>query len=843
MHSKTLSTSFGIVCGLGASLIGAAPVAAQQLADFFPETGHMFASDAMTSDSFGSAVSLDGDRLCVGAAMDYTSGGSEAGSVYVFERSGSGSWTQVAHLYASDGFVSHHFGASVALDGNRLCVGAAGSSAPGTPNCGSVYVFERSGAGAWTQVAHLYASDVASYAAFGHSVSLEGDRLCVGSRYDSTAAGAYAGSVYVFERSGSGSWSEVAHLYASDGAAWDLLGTSVSLDGDRLGVGAGSDDTLVGTDAGSVYVFERSVAGVWSEVAHLYASDGAAGDEFGSTVSLEGDRLCGGVSYDSNPGGFAAGSAYVFERNAVGIWTQAAHLFASNGTALDYFGASVSLEGDRLCVGAYRADNLAGGAETGSAFVFERSGSGAWMEVAHISASDGDAGDWFGGAVSLDGDRLCVGAWKDNSASSSAVGSVYAFDMNSVINLDNPGWASADLIGEILRANNGDRLALRTRALADSPDILDASTKRLTYVAIEPLTIPANVMMTVGDLSVFADAPGLPNGGPYVMGELIAPRDGTVTFQQLAVGEGGAVVQNGAILLINDDLNSVGDGTCYLDGQILAESVLTAPGGENRVAANTDVFGNYTNQGATIIQRGILYIYGTLINTGVLTGDYNNGLVPPEPGDGYAIGGDYVVGAGGSVILSNPVWWLRVGGNVDIAINDPSRFVMSEATLEMTALSKSTAQTLEVMSADLGENESGFAVNNFPLGALVIRAGSITTLVDARDNASGVGPEVMYIDTLIVPVGATLVTGGKAIYAHSTSIQGTVSNPADIIIVVACDGDIDGDGIVGAADLTHILTNWGGNGQGFFDADINDDQIVDGLDLGIVMGSWGACAN
>ena len=80
-------------------------------------------------------------------------------------------------------------------------------------------------------------------------------------------------------------WTQVAKLTADDGAASDEFGISVSIDGDTVVVGAHADDDK-GSQSGSAYVFTRDaasdLASGWTHVAKLTADDGAAYDEFGS---------------------------------------------------------------------------------------------------------------------------------------------------------------------------------------------------------------------------------------------------------------------------------------------------------------------------------------------------------------------------------------------------------------------------------------------------------------------------------------------------------------------------------------------------------------------------------
>jgi hypothetical protein len=314
-------------------------------------------------------------------------------------------------------------------------------------------------------------------------------------------------------------------------------------------------------------------------------------------------------------------------------------------------------------------------------------------------------------------------------------------------------------------------------------------------------------------------------------------------FSDLALGEGGELVQNNASLFLHGDMiNEAGIG--YLAGNIFADEgdVSTALDGINRVSRDTDIYADYTNAGTTIIQRGILYIYGDLVNNGTLTGEYNNGLAggsAPEPGDGFSIGGSYTVGQGATLSMPNPVWWLRVGSHLDIAIDDPSHFAMSEATIELNGLAPGKVQTLETLGADLGADESGFDPLNFPIGTLRVTSDSTTQLVNNHVNTVDAPCEVLYVDELVVSAGGTLMTNGCPIYARSATINGTVDEPGNIIIVKnGCVGDLDGNGFVNGVDLAYVLGAWGTDDPA---ADLDHNGIVSGADLALLLGAWGPC--
>jgi hypothetical protein len=220
----------------------------------------------------------------------------------------------------------------------------------------------------------------------------------------------------VFVRSGN-IWTEQVKLTATDAAAGDFFGWSVSFEGDTALIGAMGDDNLTG----SAYVFVRS-GNTWTEQVKLTASNGATGDNFGVSVSLDGDTaLVGATNHPIFPLNII-GSAYVFVRSG-NTWTEQAKLTAGDGAAGDFFGWSVSLEGDTALVGAFSDDDS--GDDSGSVYMFLRSGT-TWTEQAKLTASDGAAGDQFGYWVSFDGDTALVGS-SGNDDNGEYSGSAYLY--------------------------------------------------------------------------------------------------------------------------------------------------------------------------------------------------------------------------------------------------------------------------------------------------------------------------------------------------------------------------------------------------------------------------------
>jgi hypothetical protein len=284
-HSSVAWLTFAVMVGV---MFAAVPAAAVVTA--WEET-KLTASNGTAGDFFGARVALDEERIVVGAPRNDRYG-ALSGSVYVYEADGAGGWAET-ELTASDG--AAEFGV-VAVDGERVVVGAPGDGTNGL-NAGSLYVYEFDGAGGWTET-KLVASDGASGDRFGFSVAVAGDRIAVGAHGDDDN-GSDSGSAYVYEPDGAGGWTETK-ISASDGATADAFGISVTTDGDRVVVGSHGDDDN-GALSGSVYVYESDGAGGWTET-KLIASDGASGDRFGFSVAVAGDRVAVGASFDDVAG-------------------------------------------------------------------------------------------------------------------------------------------------------------------------------------------------------------------------------------------------------------------------------------------------------------------------------------------------------------------------------------------------------------------------------------------------------------------------------------------------------------------------------------------------------------
>jgi len=386
------------------------------------------ADDSDGGDNFGGAVALSGDTALVGAKLDRDPNGGQAGSAYVFTRSG-GEWTQGAKLVPEDGDAGDRFGASVALAGDTALVGARSDEDPNGSGAGSAYVFTRSG-GEWSQESKLVPEDGDGGDSFGASVALSGDTAVVGAWQDEDPNGDGAGSAYVFTRS-SGGWTQAAKLVDEGGGSSAGFGRSVAVESDRVLVGAPTARGPDRSGGGAVCAFTRS-GGEWTQEETFAPDDASFGDRFGVSVALSGETAFVGAWADADPNGPWAGSAYVFTRSD-GAWSQQTKLVPEDGAANDWFGSSVALAGDTALVGAHGTDHR--GTNTGSTYAFGRTDDG-WTLRTTLDTDSVNRQDRFGASVALTGETetetktALVGAPQEENAEGRNAGAAHVFSLS-----------------------------------------------------------------------------------------------------------------------------------------------------------------------------------------------------------------------------------------------------------------------------------------------------------------------------------------------------------------------------------------------------------------------------
>ncbi len=307
------------------------------------------------------------------------------------------------------------FGASAAISGDYISIGASEDPWNNGNSFGAVYVFRRVGPN-WIQVAKLAASDAQYLDQLGWSVAMAGDVIVAGApRWDVVGCGGREqGAAYVFIKNNAGTpndpnddfWAEKAKLVAPSAAHGIGFGFSVAISGNRI---------VAGSDCGQSAEVFRLNNGVWQHEATLLEPEPSVYHEFGSAVAIDGSRVVvGSHGYNER-----RGAVYLFAYDS-GQWNYDLQLISPGANEMDDFGQSVAISGDFIAAGAPNEDNNRPQSSSGAAYLFDL-GDGTYRRFAPLHI---ESAAYFGLSVALETSSLLIGQWVEEA------GTLYEFVPN-----------------------------------------------------------------------------------------------------------------------------------------------------------------------------------------------------------------------------------------------------------------------------------------------------------------------------------------------------------------------------------------------------------------------------
>jgi FG-GAP repeat len=467
---------------------------------------------AANEDQLGAAIATDGNIAVIGANYD-SQGGTERGAIYVLGKDvgGTNNWGLIKKIIngagtntANQTFINvgsangDFFGFSVSLSGDVIAVSAPVDNQGATNRGGAVYLLGKdvggadnwglikklvNGAGTNTTNTTFIDINSGNFEFFGHSVSLSGSTLAVGSRFDSQG-GSGRGAVYLFNKDlgGTDNWGLLKKVVNGSGTDTAILtfinvgsndsdnfGFLTNFSGNTLAVGVPSDNQTGMGSTGAVYLLGKDEGGIdnWGLIKKIINGTGTntanqsftnivsnSFDFFGASISLQGNTIAIGARFDDQ-GGSDRGACYILNKDAGGTnnWGVVKKLINGPGTntanllftdigsnTSDSFGYSVSLSGGRVAVGAFSDDQ--GGSNRGAAYIFGQNtgGSDNWgllKKIINGAGTDtanetfinsGSSNNDLFSVVGLSGNTLAIGAFYDDQGGTNR-GAAYLFSL------------------------------------------------------------------------------------------------------------------------------------------------------------------------------------------------------------------------------------------------------------------------------------------------------------------------------------------------------------------------------------------------------------------------------
>lgn len=367
---------------------------------------------------FGTGCAASGDLIVVGS-IDDDEKENNNGAAFVFRRSGN-NWVQEAKLLPSVSRFDYNFGESVATNGIDIAVGSTNGNITG-----SVFIFRKSG-NAWQEVGKLDGNQGSGF--FGSAIAMSNDWMFVcANRENQNMSVIQTGAVYIYQKVGN-TWTFSSKITSPNRVANGFFGSSVSLDGDYVLIGASGDKGF-----GQAYTYKRN--GTTWALDNTFNPNGLiAGDGFGTSVALSGNFAIVTAPFRSE-NGVSSGSAYVFKRNG-NTWTQLPQILPSNLTAGDNFGDEVRMVGAaEFAVLSGPGDNEKGFSGAGTAWVFRRQGDN-WIQDSQVFSNDPNVFENFGLSMgaAFNG-TVVIGAPGDNQITANG-GAVFVLKLNVTTGLE-----------------------------------------------------------------------------------------------------------------------------------------------------------------------------------------------------------------------------------------------------------------------------------------------------------------------------------------------------------------------------------------------------------------------
>jgi hypothetical protein len=456
------------------------------------------------NDGFGASVATDGSRLVVGAQNRGSDG---VRRVFVYDLANPGLDGPVLELKGPNASTTA-FGRAVAVSGSRVIVADPGTALNGSNGSTwfppKVYLYDMDGVDPSQPVVVLEDPNPVEFAAFGRSVAISGPWMVVGVP-GGDFNGPQTGKAYIYNLDGATPLTPIATLTNPSPSAADRFGAIVAIEGSRVYITDPSDDTRW-NDAGAVFVYDLNTVTSGTPVQTVPGF----GSQFGGSLAVDGSRLLVGAL--SNPG-----RAYLYDLAGPAPTEPTMEIPNPNPPfAARAFGGSVAMSGTRCLIGDVLDDD--GKTDAGAAYVFEATSGTPSVPLAKIRNPFPGTGDDFGGAVAIEGERIVVGARRDDTFVTDK-GSVYVFRLAETTTL--PPVLNSPAAGVFIRKLLTVNFVLPEPALPRSVTLTFVGTQTIT------LTLAAS-QETSGAHSVAFD-PSNPTASPDIISGSAIP-DGAYTI-------------------------------------------------------------------------------------------------------------------------------------------------------------------------------------------------------------------------------------------------------------------------------------------------------------------------
>ena len=381
----------------------------------------IFPDDPATGVFFGRFLGLSSQYAVISAYLDFENG-ANSGSIYVFKKEDN-KFVQDKKLFPEDGKIENYFGYSVGIYDDWIIAGSHHDSDFGASS-GSAFMLKNNGDN-WDFYQKLLPPDPAEADEFGNTVDIYGD-FAISCAYLDDDNGTNSGSVSIFKFDGN-NWNFYQKISPANPQAYSQFGVTLDIYKDKIIIGAPfKNDSQNAT--GCAYIFELENDN-WIEKAELCPEFLNLNDQFSYFVKIsDNEAFISSIKDDEKAQN--AGAVYIYERNEDSKWEFGQKIMAPDAQEGDAFGSAIDIQDSLLFIGAYFDDD--NGSNSGSMYIYKKT-NGYWYFLIKVVPTDSDQSDAFGASISVSGDDLLVGAYSDDDNGFFS-GAAYLFSVGDILN-------------------------------------------------------------------------------------------------------------------------------------------------------------------------------------------------------------------------------------------------------------------------------------------------------------------------------------------------------------------------------------------------------------------------
>lgn len=357
----------------------AVQVSGAAMAATFDLTQQLAAPGFAAEDRFGATVAVSGNLIAVGAPNDATNGPA-AGQAFVYDAT---TGDLVAVLDDPNPSSANSFGRSIAISGNRVLVGAAGSLATESALSGRAYLYEAT-TGALLQT--FVRPDTNTRRSFGEVLAIDGEAVLISDG---------AEEVFLFDAASAAP--EQRFRNPDQGRRGFAFGNDIAIDGDRILVGAAGDGSN-GNNAGQAFLYSASTGAL------LRIFDDptpAAFDQFAIAVDLSGDTILIGAD-GATTNRDNAGEAFLFSAETGDLLQTLTDDFPASADSFEGFGSALAISGETIVISGPLDEGLL----LGLAFIFDAE---TGDQLQRVSDAQPLVGERFASSIGISGNTIVFG--------------------------------------------------------------------------------------------------------------------------------------------------------------------------------------------------------------------------------------------------------------------------------------------------------------------------------------------------------------------------------------------------------------------------------------------------